>query len=178
MIIDRTLAPSDAPRRRHDTDRTCAKDRDAGYLGAQGLQQPPRRPVAGVLDGHLVAGGQQHPGDEVDRLLGPGGDHDVPSGGVDPAGDADVAGDRLAQPGMAGRVGVVAGADRGGGELPDQQPPPALVGEQPGVGDPRAEVELGGPLQHQRHQVVPDRPGGAGSRRSLRSGGPGSGGRR
>jgi hypothetical protein len=70
-----------------------------------------------------------------------------------------VAGDRLAQPGVPRRVGVVAGSDGRRGELPGQQPPPALEGEQPGVGDAGAEVELGGTFEHPRGQVVPDRPG-------------------
>jgi hypothetical protein len=141
-------------------DHPLVVDRDAGHPGAEGPQQPPRRAVAGVLDGHLVAGGEQHPGDEVDRLLGSVGDHDVVGGGLHPTGEADVAGDRLTEPGMAGRVGVVAGADRGGGELPGQQLPPTPVGEQPGVGDPGAEVELGRPLDHPHwEQVFPDRPG-------------------
>jgi hypothetical protein len=150
----------DQPGARRDGvhDHPFVVDRDPGHLGAKGLQQSPRRPVAGVLDGHPVAGGQQHPGDEVDRLLGPVGHHDVAGGGLHPAGDADVAGDRLAQPGMAGRVGVVAGAHGCRAELARQQPPPALVGEQVGVGDAGAEVVLGGVLEHQRGLVVPDRP--------------------
>ena len=48
---------------------------------------------------------------------------------------------------MPGGVGVVAGADAPGAQLPGQQPPPGLVREQRGVGDPSAEVELGGPLE-------------------------------
>ena len=48
-------------------------------------EQVARHGVAGILHDHHVAGLQQHPGDEVERLLGAVGDHDVVGFGIDPA---------------------------------------------------------------------------------------------
>ena len=134
-------------------------DRHRGHLGSERPQQPSRRPVPGRLHGDPVAWLQQHPGHQVDRLLGAVGDHDVPGVGLHPAGQADVAGDRLAQGRVAGGVAVGAAAHRGRAQLLGQQPAPGLVGEQPGVGDARPEVELGRVVRHGRHgDRVPDRP--------------------
>jgi hypothetical protein len=106
-----------------------------------------------------VAGGQQHPRDDVDRLLGAVGDHDVLGGRLHPAGNADVSGDRLTQARVPGRVAVAAAADGVGAQLPGQQPPPRLIGEQPPVGDAGTKVELGRVLEHDRDRDgVPDRP--------------------
>jgi hypothetical protein len=81
--------------------------RDPDDLGPQGGQQPPRRPVPGRLHRDPVAGLQQHPGHQVDRLLGAVGDHHLAGAGLHRPGGADVAGDGLAQAGVAGRSKTV-----------------------------------------------------------------------
>jgi hypothetical protein len=132
---------------------------DAGHPVAQRLQQPPRRPVAGVLDGHLLAARrQQDPRHDVHRLLGAVGDHDVLGAGLDPAGNADVPGDGLAQALVSGRLRVDADAGGGDPQHLGGQPAPGLVGEQVGVGDAVAKVELGFPLEGRRQlDGLPDR---------------------
>jgi hypothetical protein len=77
--------------RRHRLDhQPLGVDRHPGHVHPQRRQQPPERAVPGGLDGDPVAGVQQDPGDQVDRLLGAVGDHHVLGAGQDPAGDADV----------------------------------------------------------------------------------------
>jgi hypothetical protein len=161
------------PRRDGLDHQPLGVDRHRDHLGPERRQQPPQRAVPGRLHRDPVAGLQQDPGHQVDRLLGAVGDHHLPGDGLHPAGHADVAGDGPAQVRVTGRVAVDAAGHRGRTQLLGQQPPPGLVGEQPGVGDARAEVELGQPLldhpgdgdrlpQRPRPQRAPGRPGLAG----------------
>jgi hypothetical protein len=67
----------DEPGARRDglDDQPLVVDRHPDHLGPQRGHQPPWRPVPGALDRDPVAGGEQHPGHHVDRLLGAVGHH-------------------------------------------------------------------------------------------------------
>jgi hypothetical protein len=95
----------DQPGTRRDglDDQPLVVDRHPDHLGPQRGHQPPRRAVAGALDRDPVARGQQHPGHQVDRLLGAVGHHDLLGAGLDAAGQADVAGDGQPQARVPGR---------------------------------------------------------------------------
>ena len=85
-----------APRQQVD-DQALVVDRHRHDRRAVGGEQVAGERVAGVLDGHHVARLQQHPRDQVQRLLGAvGGDH-VLRVGLDAAGVGQVPGHRRAQ---------------------------------------------------------------------------------
>ncbi len=103
-------------------------------------EQLARERVAGILDSHQVARLEQHPGDQVESLLGAVGDQHVVGLGGHAAGVREVADDRPAQVGVAGGVGVGAGAVRADPHLGGDQPPPGVEREQRRVGDADPEV--------------------------------------
>jgi hypothetical protein len=125
--------------------------RHAGDPGADRGEQPPRRRITRLLHRHHVAGAEQDPGDQVERVLGAVGDHHVVGGGPDRPGDAEIAGDRGAQGRVAGGFRVRAGAVRPQPHLRGQQPPPGVEREQLRVRDAGAEVVS------RRHGVRADR---------------------
>ena len=68
-------------------DQSLTVDRNAAHRCAHRAEQEEQRPIPRVLEGHPVPGSQQDPRDQVDRLLGAVGDHDVVGRGSDAAGD-------------------------------------------------------------------------------------------
>jgi hypothetical protein len=113
-------------------------DGDAHHLRAQGAQQAPHRHVPGVLDRDAVAGLEQDPGDQVDGMLGAGGDHHRVFSGRHRSRPGHPAGDGPPQPDPAGRVAVlpVLGGDGGGDPAA-----PHRGREQRGIRDARPEIE-------------------------------------
>ncbi len=112
-----------------------------GHPRPQRREQSSRRCVAGIFDDDAVAGGHQCTRHDVDRLLRAVRDDHVVARRDDAAGDADVPGDRLAQPAVSRRVRILPVPDRRGAQLTCHQATPCLVGEQARIGNPGAEVE-------------------------------------
>ena len=113
-------------------------DGDAHHLCAQGAEQAPHRHVPGVLDRNAVAGLKQDPGDQVDGMLGAGGDHHRVFSGRHRSRPGHPAGDGPPQPDPAGWVAVlpVFGGDGGGDPAA-----PHRGREQRGIRDARPEIE-------------------------------------
>ena len=148
-------------------EQALAVDRHRDHPGAVAREQVAGEGVAGILHDHHVAGLQQHPGDQVERLLGAVGDHDVVGFGLDPARVRQVAREGGAQVGMALRLGVRARARRRGGRR-GEQPPPGVEREEGGVGDADAEVvRRRSPRTRSPGGAAPSRSRGAAARRAY-----------
>ncbi len=119
-------------------------DGHALYARAEGREEHAGQRVARVFDGDAITGPQHGAGNDVDGLLGAGGDQNVLCRGLDAARDADVAGDGFAQASMAGRMSVGAKANGVRLELCGDEAAPRRVGKQRGVRDTGAEIELRG----------------------------------
>ena len=156
-------------------DQPLVVDPDRHHPGAVRREHVARQRVAGLLDRHHVAGGDEHPGDEVEGLLGAVGDQHLVGRGRHAPREGELARDRLTQRQVAGRVGVDPEVVSTHPQLRGHQPPPGVEREQPRVGDPDPEVvrRLGGRPAGRVRPVVPARSRhqvGAAARRPHRPG--------
>ena len=124
---------------------------------AERLEQPSRRAVAGILDGHPIAGRGEDTGNKVDRLLGTVGDDDVVRVRAYAARDTDVMGDCFAQVDVPGGM-TIGVADRGRAKLACEQTAPGLVREQPRIGNAGTEIEPGGAPHREGERHILPRP--------------------
>ena len=114
-------------------------DRYRRQAGTGGEQRAAHARVAGFLHPHRVAGVDQHPRHQVERLLRPGNDHDLVRGARHRPGGAEILRDRLAQGPIAGRVGRDQEAHRRPPPAPGDQPGPVLEREAGELGQARRE---------------------------------------
>ena len=113
-------------------------DGDAHDLRAQGAEQAPHRHVPGVLDRDAVAGLEQDPGDQVDGMLGAGGDHHRVFSGRHRSRPGHPAGDGPPQPDLPGWIAV---QRMFGGDRIADPAAPQRSREQRGVRQTRPEIE-------------------------------------
>ena len=117
-------------------DEAVFVDRYADHCDALRPQEVGDRRVAGFFDGGHVAGAQQDPGQQVDRVPGAVRDHDAVGLGGDPAGAGQPVRKRAAQLDAAGRFAVVPVVRGQAGDGTVGAAPPVGEREQPGVDVP------------------------------------------
>ena len=123
-------------------------------------ERPARRRIPGVLDGDHVTRCEQHPGDQVDRLLAAAGDEHVL--GALPAPPRETPTCRAIAARSAGTPAAPMWRRRptaAGRSCSADERPPGREREAARVGDSGAEVEVGGEVAHHEGlvQAVPDR---------------------
>ena len=114
------------PRRQRRRIEPVTIDGHGGHAGAGRAQHLTRPLVERILDDDAVAALDEHPRDQIERLLRAVDDDHLRGVAGNRSRLPQVRGDRLAQGGEAGGVAVVEAADRGPPRAAVQQPPPVL----------------------------------------------------
>jgi hypothetical protein len=145
--------------------------RNAAHHRTEAPEQPSRRGVPRVLEGHFIPRRHEHLGDEIDRLLCPARDGDVVGRRVDAARQCDLARNRHPEAAQAAGVGVDREHAVRHPERLRRQLPPTLPGEQGRVRQARSEIVFDSRSHAQRRRGRRVAPVGRGLQRSTRPGG-------
>ena len=127
------------PDRQRLDDQPLVVDGHRVHDGAVGLEETMCRLVAGILNCHKVAGVEDDPRDEVERLLRPGGDHHVVTRGDDGTRETGIPRD-LRLKACVPALLVRAPTEPTGSQLCGHETAPRGVREEVGVGHAEREV--------------------------------------
>ena len=124
-------------------DEALGVDRNACHLRARRLEDEAGTLVARVFDRRDRARSEEQAGGQVDALLHAAGHDDAADVGHDAPRCRDMAGDRRAQDGQAGWIGILRQPLRAAvGQARLQGAPPGLQGKERGAGTTGKEVEV------------------------------------